>query len=425
MKLDTDTMTAKERFLCVIRHEEPDRLPIFLMGVPEYSKCYLELTANNEKMLDEWTDKDENVLLTPLGDLTTRYFFGAEVETHGVGISYSFEDKEVNDKGAIVGDVDHAKKSELLDKARKLMESSQKHPSMTNLEGQGIAYRSVGYGGTIHGVTILPNGHEYGWYIDGYLKTAEQIENWFDTYGWPHEKKINKFDIESYNQFQSQCGDKIYMVPQIGGMQLYESTWPMMGQARFGYIARKNPELIQKLVDSRKEAQLKIIDELARVKPAAIFGGDDMGQKGRSLLSPEMFRKFFKKPYSEIFQKIHDIGAIAFNHSCGNIVDILPDYIEAGLNGWQSLEIPSEINHAELKKKYGDKLLLVGGIDSSNIMTMQGPKQVTEHVKQQIKAMGKNGGYIAGPAHDYLNVSLENALAMRDAIYKYGRYPLK
>jgi len=46
-------------------------------------------------------------------------------------------------------------------------------------------------------------------------------------------------------------------------------------------------------------------------------------------------------------------------------------------------------------------------------------------VKAQIKKMGENGGYIAGPAHDYLKVPLKNAIAMRDAIFKWGTYPLK
>jgi len=212
-------MTATERFLCVIRHEEPDRIPIFLTGVPAYSKCHIELTADNEKLLDEWTDNDDHVLLTPFGDLTTRSYFGAEVETHGIGISYNFVEKEVNEAGEIVGDYDPTKRNQLLDKARKLNEKLQKNPNGSNLEGQGIAYRSVGYGGTIHGVTILPNGHEYNWYIDGYLKSAEKIQKWYDEYGWPHEKKVNKFDIESYREFQSKFGDIIYMVPQIGGIQ--------------------------------------------------------------------------------------------------------------------------------------------------------------------------------------------------------------
>ena len=131
MKLDTDTMTATERFLCVIRHEEPDRIPIFLMGVPAYSKCHIELTADNEKLLDEWTDNDEHVLLTPFGDLTTRSYFGAEVETHGIGISYNFVEKEVNEAGEIVGDYDPTNGINCWIKLENLMRNCKKSRTLT------------------------------------------------------------------------------------------------------------------------------------------------------------------------------------------------------------------------------------------------------------------------------------------------------
>jgi hypothetical protein len=419
MILETDTMTAVERFKTVINNQEPDRLPIYLMGVPPYSDACIEIMANNEAILEKWTENDENILITPMGDYTLRYNLGAEVETFGIGIQIDFVSKYVDKDGKIIGNVNAGKKIEMLNK---LKENQRNDPKF----GLGIEYRTVGYEGRISGTTILPNGREYSWYIDGFLKKEEDIIKWFDTYGWESEKKVYKANVEAYNECQSKFGNKLCMVPQIGGVQLFESLWPMMGLERFAYYCRKSPELIFKLVESRKQAQLNILDEIKKFKPIAVFGGDDMGQKGRSMISPEVFRKFFKPAYKEVNDKIHEMGAIAYNHSCGNITDILPDYIESGLDGWQSLEPDSLIDHAALKKKYGDKFLFVGGLNQS-YMTEPGvgPKQVEQHVKEQIKKMGKGGGYITGPAHDYLNMSLQNALALRDSVYKWGKYPLK
>jgi uroporphyrinogen-III decarboxylase len=53
------------------------------------------------------------------------------------------------------------------------------------------------------------------------------------------------------------------------------------------------------------------------------------------------------------------------------------------------------------------------------------PAQIEEHVKEMLGKLGHGGGYIPGPAHDYLNIPLENALALRDAIHKHGKYPLQ
>ena len=136
-----------------------------------------------------------------------------------------------------------------------------------------------------------------------------------------------------------------------------------------------------------------------------------MGQKGRPMVSPDVYRKFFLKPYKAVFDKIHDMGAIAFNHSCGNVVELLPDMIEAGIDGWQSLEPASEIDHAWVKQQYGDKLFLVGGINSREF-SFGTPESISAHVHKQILAMGHGGGYIPGPTHDFLTeVPYDNVIA--------------
>ena len=399
MRLDTDTMNATERFLATIQHEEPDRVPCYVMGIPSYSRCYKEFIALEDEIFGDggWGDNDDNILLTPMGDYTLKYYFGADVEMTALGIQYPPYDIE---GGAIDLDID----------AYKRMVKP----------GEEVRFGN----GTVSGIKILPGGDSYSWYIDGFLKKKEDAIAWYDAHGWLCDQPVHRARIDAYQEFQKKFGDKIYLVPQIGGMQLYESLWPIMGQARFGYYCRKDPDYITRLVNDRKEAQLNIIDELAKYKPRAIFGGDDMGQKGRPLLSPRAFRKFFKPAYREIFDKIHDLGAIAFNHSCGNITELLPDLIDAGLDGWQSLEPASQIDHAALKKRYGDAFLFVGGLDSREI-SFGTPESVRTHVREQIHKMGRGGGYICGPTHDFLTETpLDNCLAMRDAVQQEGKYPL-
>jgi uroporphyrinogen decarboxylase len=403
MKLDTDSMSAVDRVMATIHHEEPDRVPMYVMGIPPYSRCFKEFKAKEDEIFDgEYGENPDNILLTPLGDYTLKYYFGADVEMYGVGIHTKFGDFPLDVKtGKIIED-----------------------PSvLANLQpGQEIQH--VNYFGTIHGSRILDSGERYSWYIDGYLKKMEDALAWYDRFGWPHEKDIGKVNVAAYEETMKQFGDRICLIPQIGGVQLYESTWVIMGQSRWAYYCRKEPEYIQKLINSRKDAQLRILDELKKLKPKVIFGGDDMGQKGRPMLSPEMYRKFFKQPYKEIFDKAHEMGAVIFNHSCGNIVELLPDMIEAGLDGWQSLEPASLIDHAAIKKKYGEKFFFVGGLDSREI-SFGSAESLENHVKTQIKAMGKSGGYITGPTHDFLtDTPLENCIRMRDAVQKWGKYPL-
>jgi uroporphyrinogen decarboxylase len=150
---------------------------------------------------------------------------------------------------------------------------------------------------------------------------------------------VQSLDVDAIRQFDTEFGDRMFLIPQIGYMQLYESCWPVMGQTRWAYYSQKDPDFIHQLIESRKQAQIQILDEIARLKPHIVFGGDDLGQKGRSLVSPAWFDKFLAQPYTELFTKLHEeLGAKIVNHSCGNITELLPQLVSCGLDGWQSLE---------------------------------------------------------------------------------------
>jgi uroporphyrinogen decarboxylase len=111
-------------------------------------------------------------------------------------------------------------------------------------------------------------------------------------------------------------------------------------------------------------------------------------------------------------------------HSCGYIDKLLPDMVEAGLDGIQSLEPAAGVDLAHLKETLGDQVSLWGGMDSTRILSFGTPKEVEEEVKRCIKTAAYGGGYFAGPSHNILNVPWENILAFRAAIEKYRSYPL-
>lgn len=410
MILPGDVMSPAERVRAILDFEEPDRLPMFLMAIPEYSQTIQELKERADMWAD-WTTDPSHIIKGDLPFLaqkpdrfTVRVFFGDEIQNYPVNLKLPahFSPLVLDKQGVPIEDPDA--------KAR----------IWTQPEG-----RFVDELGQVQGWRVLPGGFRYIWYIDGYLKTKQAVLEWYEEYGWPHEWGVSPVTVEKYAHFQAQYADQLFLVPQIGRMQLYESCWPIMGQARWAYFSRKDPAFIQLLIDSRKDAQLQILDEIKRLKPSLVMGGDDLGQKGRPLVSPAWFTKFLASPYKEICAKVHeDLGAKIFNHSCGNIVELLPAVIEAGWDGWQSLEPAAEIDYFTIKRKYGDHFLFVGALDSSRELCFGTPTSIDSHVKQQIRVLGQGGGYIPGPAHDYLNVPLVNALALRDAVHKWGMYPL-
>lgn len=392
MRVDSDTLTQTERLRRVLNHESPDRVPCYLMGMPEYSDFYQEFKAHEDELLATYTEKDENVILTPCGDYTIPVFFGADIIVRGGHVDFP-KDQWLNTEGKFV---EHG---------------TMKHGHETGLK--------VTYFGRLEKIDLLPNGYPYMWYEGGFLKTPQQLRDWYDRYGWPGDQKVQDLgpEIESTNK---QFDKYIHVIPSYGP-GLYENTWFGIGQDRFALFTRKEPELMMKLINSIKDLQIKQIEKARRVHPMATITSDDMGQKGRSLMSPAMHKKFFLQARKEIHDAIHNIGAKAIMHSCGNIVELLPDLVEVGLDGWQTLEPAAEINFPQIKQQFGDRLSFWGGIDN-NVLCFGTPEEVKAKVQATAQILGQNGGYIAGPAHDYLNVKVANALSLRDTIASSGSW---
>jgi uroporphyrinogen decarboxylase len=117
-------------------------------------------------------------------------------------------------------------------------------------------------------------------------------------------------------------------------------------------------------------------------------------------------------------------------HSCGYIEEYLDFFLEAKLDALQSLEVPAGNDLGRIREKIRDKMCLVGGIDTSRILTFGTPDEVEAHVKSQmIKATTldgetMDGGYIPGGSHDLLDTPLVNVDRAVQSIAKYGKYPL-
>jgi uroporphyrinogen decarboxylase len=79
---------------------------------------------------------------------------------------------------------------------------------------------------------------------------------------------------------------------------------------------------------------------------------------------------------------------------------------------------------ALLKRKYGDRLCLIGNVDCGNTLTHGSPSEVTTEACHVIDSAAQAGGLILGSSnsiHD--GVKLENFLAMTRTAVDYGKYP--
>ena len=148
--------------------------------------------------------------------------------------------------------------------------------------------------------------------------------------------------------------------------------------------------------------------------------GDDFASQRGMLISPECWRRHIKPVTAELFQLGTEHGARIWYHSCGNIVEVLPDLIDMGMDVWETVQLHTlPLSAAELKRRYGKHITFFGAICTQTLPSKT-PDQVRLEVRKCIEVLGKGGGYICGPDHHVKpDVPPENVAALYDEARRF------
>jgi len=172
------------------------------------------------------------------------------------------------------------------------------------------------------------------------------------------------------------------------------------------------------------EAFLAHISDLVDV----VLLGEDLGTQHTPFMNPDMYREFCK-PYhaqwTEAVRRLAPNAAIAL-HSCGNVFPLIPDFIEIGVSILNPVQPKAQMMEPwRLKKEFGKDLTFFGGFDTQDLLPRGSPAEVREGARELIDTYGPGGGFIFCPSHQIqADVPPENVVAMYDAAYEYGWYPL-
>jgi len=216
--------------------------------------------------------------------------------------------------------------------------------------------------------------------------------------------------------------------PTPGG--IFEMACWLRGTEKFYMDLALNKKLAHTLLDKLLEIHLGFYEVQVNavgnyVKIYEIT--DDLGGQQGLLISRDMYREFIKPRHKQLidFIKSRVPGAKIFYHSDGAIAELIPDFIEIGIDILSPVQpLAAGMNSEILKKKYGKDIVFQGGIDVQE--ALRGDRsRVEAEVKRRLKDFAPNGGYIAGPSHDLgKDIPLENIILAVNLVKKYGKYPL-
>jgi len=129
----------------------------------------------------------------------------------------------------------------------------------------------------------------------------------------------------------------------------------------------------------------------------------DLGDRRGVTMGPELFRRAYLPHYRRLFAAWHErTGMRILMHSCGSIADILEDLIDCGLDVINPVQISCEnMAPAELKARFGNRVIFYGGAyDAVKMSAAAGFEEVYHEVTNNIRILGKGGGFIFAGVHN-------------------------
>lgn len=198
-------------------------------------------------------------------------------------------------------------------------------------------------------------------------------------------------------------------------------SW-MVGTETLLIAMLENPEWVKDMIGTYLDSCIALFDRIwdAGYTFDEIFWPDDMGYKGTAFFSAETYREIVKPFHQKACQWAHNKGIYAHLHSCGDINALVPDILDAGVDALNPLEVKAGMDPLELKEKYGDRVVLHGGI---NAVLWPEREQILEEIKRTVPVLKRDGGYIFSSDHSIPNnVSLENFREIVAAVKECGKY---
>ncbi|MCY2926398.1 MAG: hypothetical protein NT031_13350 [Planctomycetota bacterium] len=179
---------------------------------------------------------------------------------------------------------------------------------------------------------------------------------------------------------------------QAGGY--YGFARSLMGMENLSTAFFDQPELIEEIFEYRTAYVSAMLERvLALVKPDFAEFWEDMAFKTGPLVSPTLYRKLALKHYQAITALLrrHGVELILLD-SDGNIDELIPIWLDGGINAIWPFEIAAGMDPLAVRAKYGKSLALIGGIDKRAMAA--GRAAIDREVYPKVPRLIESGGFI-------------------------------
>lgn len=290
--------------------------------------------------------------------------------------------------------------------------------------------------------SVPPSGYmpKGGYYFDAICRQDPIVESELDSANNTEEfAPLAEEDVAHFAARAQRAAEKgkgaILTVPgtAFGDIALVPATWMKRTKgirevAEWYMSTLSRYDYVWAVFEKQCEIALGNLERLAAAigdnVQAAFNTGTDFGTQCGTFISPQAYRDLYQPFHKQINGFIHKhTNWKSFIHSCGSVVNLIPDFIESGFDILNPVQCSAAgMDPRMLKREFGKDLVFWGGgADTQKILPFGTPEEVYAHVRERIDVFNKDGGFVFDSIHNVQgNTPVENMVAMVKAIQDSG-----
>jgi len=357
-------MNSKERVTAAINHQTPDRTPL-----------------DGSFRQDVWS-KLEDYFATKEAEVI-RKKLGLDIRTCMMEPSLSF--------------------------SRRATPSPWQIPEIGMGRDNLVIIRENGWLEDEYGICRLPNSNRLYWqYV--YHPLAEADLDEVIKYQFPDPSLEERY--KNIREDVARFGGEYFTLVEL--WNIFKTSWELRGFERYLMDLSQEPRLAETLADRALEHRIEQSKQIVKCGVDMLFIMGDIAMQKTMMLSPVMWRRYFKPRLKIWIQEIRrERPDLYFMfHSDGNIGLVFEDLIEIGFDVIDPIQ-PESMDVVDIKRRFGHRVCLHGTISCQKTLPYGTAEDVAAEVIERINKCGKKGGLILAPSNTVQpDVSVEKILTL-------------
>ena len=195
---------------------------------------------------------------------------------------------------------------------------------------------------------------------------------------------------------EAQKGGDLVVASIPGGFDIPRE---LMGEEVACLAYYEQPDLMHDILQTLGDTSFRVLEQVSReLTIDQLSVHEDLAGKSGPLVGPAQVGEFIRPYYRRVWDLLAERGARIFQQdSDGNVNPVIDAFLECGLTCMIPMEPAAGMDIVEVRKKYGRRLAVLGGIDKHVLRRSR--EEIRRELEYKMQPLMREGGTVFGLDH--------------------------